>query len=207
MHFDNHDSRIKYYELLLQREHIDNLPHYELPDGYRFAFYEPGDRDVWIAIEQSAKEFETYEKGLESWSRYYDGKDEELTKRMVFVTNEAGEKVATATAYYDIYGRDKSGAGWLHWVAVRREYQGKGLSKPLITYVLNVMRSLGYQHAKIPTQTTTWLACKVYLDLGFLPIPENAVNSKMGWSIVKTLTEHPALAAFEEVQEEQILKE
>lgn len=206
MHFDNHDSQIKYYELLLQREHLDNLPYYELPNGYRFAFYEPGDRDAWIAIEQSAKEFETYEQGMKSWSRYYDGKDEELTKRMVFVTNEAGEKVATATAYYDIYGRDKSGAGWLHWVAVRREYQGKGLSKPLITYVLNVMRSLGYKHAKIPTQTTTWLACKVYLDLGFLPVPENAVHSKMGWQIVKTLTKHPALSTFEEVQEEQILK-
>lgn len=205
MYFDNHDSRIKYFELLLKRDSLDNLPQHELPEGYHFSFYEPGDRDAWIAIEQSAKEFETYEQGLESWNRYYEGKDEELTKRMVFVTNEAGEKVATATAYYDIYGRDKSGAGWLHWVAVRREYQGKRLSKPLITYVLNVMRSLGYTHAKIPTQTTTWLACKVYLDLGFLPIPENAIHSKKGWQIVKTLTGHPALASFEAVPEEQML--
>ena len=48
---------------------------------------------------------------------------------MVFVENVAGEKVATATAYEDITGRDRSGSGWLHWVAVRREYQGRGLSK------------------------------------------------------------------------------
>lgn len=206
MHFDNHDSRIKYYELLLKRDSLENLPKYELPEGYQFAFYEKGDRDTWIAIEKSAKEFEAYEQGLESWNRFYEGKDDELIKRMVFVVNEAGEKVATATAFYDIYGRDKSGAGWLHWVAVRREYQRKGLSKPLISYVLGVMRSLGYTHAKIPTQTTTWLACKIYLDFGFTPIPENAVHSRDGWRIVKTVTDHPALEAFEAVEEEDIVQ-
>lgn len=204
MTFDNHDSRIAYYELLLKRDALEDLPQYELPMGYRFVFYEPGDRDAWIAIEKSAKEFETYEQGLESWNRYYAGKDEELTKRMVFVLDEQGEKVATATAFYDIYGRDTSGAGWLHWVAVKREYQGRGLSKPLIGYVLRVMRDLGYSHAKIPTQTTTWLACKIYLDFGFVPIPENAVHSRDGWRIVRMLTEHPTLAEFEKVSEEEV---
>ncbi len=207
MTFDNHDSRIKYYELLLKRDDLDNIPKYSLPDGYKFVFYKSGDRDAWIDIEKSAKEFESYEQGLESWNKYYGGKDGELVNRMVFVENLKGEKVATASAFYDIYGRDKSGAGWLHWVAVRREYQGKGLSKPLIAYVLNVMRSLGYTHAKIPTQTTSWLACKIYLDFGFVPIPENAVNSRDGWRIVKTLTGHKALAEFDPVDLEEILND
>lgn len=45
MTFDNHDSRIKYYELLLKRDELDHIPEYCLPDGYRFAFYQSGDRD------------------------------------------------------------------------------------------------------------------------------------------------------------------
>ncbi|MGN0553436.1 MAG: GNAT family N-acetyltransferase [Oscillospiraceae bacterium] len=203
--FDNHDNRIKYYELLLKRDDLDALPEYKLPEGYRFTFYKSGDRDDWIEIEKSAKEFETYEQGLESWNRFYEGKDDELTSRMVFIENENGEKVATASAYYDIYGRDKSGAGWLHWVAVKRDYQGKGLSKPLIGFVLNVMKSLGYTHAKIPTQTTTWLACKIYLDFGFVPIPQNAINSRDGWRIIKTLTGHNALAEFDRAEVKEIL--
>ena len=113
--------------------------------------------------------------------------------------------MATATAYYDITGRDKSGSGWLHWVAVRREQQGKGLAKPLIAHVLDIMRNLNYTHAKIPTQTTTWLACKVYLDLGFLPLPQNAVNSLEGWRIMKALTGHRALEAFDAASMEEIL--
>ncbi|MCM1025478.1 MAG: GNAT family N-acetyltransferase [Roseburia sp.] len=190
--YDNHDDRICYYELLLEQE-LRDVPEYRLPDGYRFAPYSDGDRDNWIAIEMSARELTDYEQGLEAWNRYYAGSEEILSERMFFVETEKGEKIATATAFYDIYGRDTSGAGWLHWVAVRREYQGRGLSKPLITHVLKVMKKLGYSRAKVPTQTNTWLACKVYLDLGFLPIRENLEHSYEGWKIVKELTGHPAL--------------
>lgn len=197
--FDNHDERIPYYELLLERKDLHDIPMFSLPEGFRFVFYTPGDRDRWIEIERSAKEFQTYEEGIDAWNRYYSGKDQKLTARMVFIETEAGEKVATATAYYDIYGRDRSGAGWLHWVAVRRDYQGQGLSKPLIAYVLHLMVRLGYTHVKIPTQTTTWLACKIYLDFGFTPIPENAVNSRIGWRIIRTLTDHKSLNAFEPI--------
>lgn len=63
LQFDNHDCRIKYYELLLEQD-LDNLPCHPLPDDYRFVFYQPGDRDAWIDIEKSAKEFSTYEQGL-----------------------------------------------------------------------------------------------------------------------------------------------
>lgn len=207
MNFDNHDERIKYYELMLERKTLSDIPEFSLPEGYRFAFYKSGDRDAWIDIEKSAKEFKSYEAGLKSWNEYFGGKDDELARRMVFIETDSGEKVATATAYYDIHGRDKSGAGWLHWVSVRREFQGKGLSKPLIARTLEVMRSLGYSHAKIPTQTTSWVACKVYLDFGFTPIPQNAEHNCDGWRIVKALTNHPALAEFDPADPKEILAE
>ena len=63
MQFDSLDRRIRHYELLLERE-LDGLPGDSLPEGYRFVFYRPGDRDTWISIESSAKEFDSYEQGL-----------------------------------------------------------------------------------------------------------------------------------------------
>lgn len=202
--FDNHDHRIKYYELLLERD-LEGLPCIPLPEGYRFVFFRPGDRDVWISIERSAKELASHEQGLEVWDKYYGGNEDTLRDRMVFVENSSGEKVATATAYHDITHRDTSGDGWLHWVAVRREDQGRGLSKPLISYVLNLMRNLGYARAKIPTQTTTWLACRIYLDFGFRPLAANAVNSRDGWRIIKALTDHEALKEFDAAAMDEIL--
>lgn len=203
--FDTLDARIRYIELLLERE-LDSLPSHPLPEGYRFVFYRPGDRDSWIAIEQSAKEFDCYDQGAAAWRRYYGGHEEELPRRMLFIEEEStGEKVATATAYYDVIHGDPSGSAWLHWVAVRRDRQGRGLSKPLAARALAVMKELGYTHAKIPTQTTSWVAVKVYLDLGFRPIPQNAERAREGWGIVRALTGHPALAAFPPAGPDEIL--
>ena len=118
---------------------------------------------------------------------------------MFFVVDEYGQKLATATAYYDIRTGDDGQTGWLYWVAVRRDAQGLGLSKPLITHVLQYMKSLGYQRAVVPTQTT-------YLDLGFRSIPRNAERNRIGWQIVKTLTHHPALREYEPVAEDELIR-
>lgn len=202
---DNHDFRIRYYELMLEAD-IGNMPEIPLPEGYRYVFYRDGDREQWIDIEKSAREFSAYEQGVDAWARYYLNHTDELKHRMIFIENEAGEKVATATAFYDVFGRDQSGSAWLHWVAVRRDEQGKGLSKPLISHVIQIMKHLGYTHAKIPTQTTTWVAVKVYLDLGFRPIPKNLINSRDGWRIIKRLTDHPALSDLDAAADDEVLK-
>ena len=200
----NHDFRIRYYELMLRGD-ITDMREIPMHAGYHYELYRPGDRDAWIEIEKSAKEFGTYEQGLDAWKRYYEGRDDELVNRMVFVVNEAGDKVATATAFYDIRGIDQSADGWLHWVAVKREHQGRGLSTPLISHVIQIMKALGQTHCKIPTQTTTWVAVKVYLDLGFRPIEKNLINSRDGWRIIKRLTDHPALAELEAAKDDEVL--
>lgn len=205
--WDNHDSRIRYYDLLLERPDLEDLPAYSLPPGYRFVPYCDGDRDSWIGIEISAKELRDFRQGAEVWDNYYGGHGSSLPKRMIFIENEQGEKVATATAYYDVQGHDAPETGYLHWVAVRREDQGKKLARPLIAYTLNRLRELGYTHTKIHTQTTTWLACKLYLDFGFRPTAENAAKNRDGWRIIKALTNHPALAELDAAQLDEILNQ
>ena len=202
---DNHDSRIRYIDLLLERMNLDDIPEYPLPEGYRFVFYQPGDRDAWIEIEQSAKELQDYGHGVRTWQRYYGGVEDTLTDRMIFIENPQGEKAATATAYYDANGDLPPERGQVHWVAVRRDHQGKGLARPLISQVLKVMKQRGHTQAMLHTQTTTWVAVKLYLNFGFRPIPENAETNRDGWRIIKALTNHPALDQFDAASEAEIL--
>ncbi|MFQ7549786.1 MAG: hypothetical protein ACLRMZ_05165 [Blautia marasmi] len=54
---DNHDMRLKYYELVLKSSSLENLPGFSLPKGYRYVYYREGDKKDWIAIETSAREF------------------------------------------------------------------------------------------------------------------------------------------------------
>lgn len=199
---DNHDMRLKYYETILECRSDGPIPVVPLPEGFHFTYYREGDKETWIEIETSAREFHTHEEGESAWKRYYGGRERELLERMLFVETEAGEKAATATAFYE--PQDTSGAGWLHWVSVKREYQGRGLSRPLISKTLARLQELGYAVLKIPTQTNTWVAARIYLDFGFYPEPENAVRSRDGYRILRTLTNHPALQEFQPMPYEEI---
>lgn len=186
--FKTHDDRICYIDLFFEGE-LNNIPHFEIPGGYHFVPYKSGDKEAWIDIELSAGEILGKAHGEECWQRYFGKAESELPQRMYFIENEAGEKIATATAFYDIHGNGKSGEGQLHWVAIKKEEQGKGLAKPLITFVLAVMKKLGYTSVKIHTQTNTWLACKVYFDLGFRPEANSAIKNRFGWKMVEALTD------------------
>ena len=128
------------------------------------------------------------EHGEECWKRYYGSKEAELAERMFFIEDKSGNKIATATAFYDIHIGDSSDNGQLHWVAIKKDAQGKGLSKPLITHTLKRMKALGYGQIKIHTQTNTWLACKIYHELGFMPSEESLRKNRFGWKMVGLMT-------------------
>ena len=197
MLLENHDERIQYFQLMLERSAQEPILSYQLPGGYHFAFYREGDEAEWISIEISAHEIQTPEQGKEVFQRYFGQWHAELCSRMVFVLNEDGEKVATGTAWWDIRTPGPSNDGWLHWIAVREDVQGLGIARPLIAFVMQLMKQYGAKRFIVPTQTTTWLACRIYLDMGFRPIPQNIINCPTGWKIIRRLTDHPALAKIE----------
>ena len=181
---DNLDRRIKYYEILLSID-LSKIPTALLQSGYHFVFYQDGDRDEWIKIELSAREFLTFEEGIKAWDYYFKRYEYLLPDRMIFLVDSAtNEKIGTATAYFNNW-KDDLNEGYLHWVAIKKTYQGKGLSKPLIVYALNQSKKLGYKENRIPTQTTSPIACKIYFDLG--AVPANLEKSYFGYQILKTL--------------------
>lgn len=82
---DTINRTLKYVDLYLVHNDLNNIIDCKLPNGYKFVYFNKGD-----------------------------------------------EKVATAMAFYlDIPENDITGN--VHWVSVKKEYQGKHLSKPLIS--------------------------------------------------------------------------
>ena len=201
------DRRIRSIHLELERDDLENLPEYALPEGYRFVFWQPGDERAWVDIEKSAGEFTTDEKGFAKWNQYFAPHANELDYRMVFIEDAQGRKVATATAYFDVRGVDDRSVGYLHWVAVSSEAQGKGLSKPLVYHVLSLLRAMGHTHTKIMTQTTSWVAVGIYMSFGFRPEKDNAVEAEEGWQIIRTLKDIPGLEAYEKLPLERCFVE
>lgn len=180
---------IKYVDLFMMHEDLSSIEEKPLPYGYSYVFYEPGMEKDWILIQLAAKQFQSYEEGQAVFDRTFRPYENQLSKWMLFIRNDQGKCIATATAFFT---NDYPGIkGKLHWVAVDEEYQSKGLSKPLLTRTLKQMQMLGYVNCMLHTQTTTWIAVSIYLSLGFLPYQ---LQDKIeGWNIIKELTNHPAL--------------
>ena len=170
------DNKIKYYELLMKYDDTSTFKNYELPDGFHFEFYKPGDEFEWVNIHIKSGEFTSEEQGLEWFHTFYDSFINELNKRCVFIVdNETNEKVGTATVSLlkeKEYGYDAA----IDWLAIKKKYQGRGLSKPLITKFMEIAKNLGHEKVILHTQTTTWLAAKLYLDYGFEVLNKDEIN-------------------------------
>lgn len=187
------DNTIRYYELLMKYDDTSNYKEYDLPEGFHYEYFKPGDEEEWVNIHIESGEFTSYEKGLKHFHDFYDFFIDELPKRCIFIVDsKTNEKVATATISLletPEYGYRAA----VDWVAIKRSYQGRKLAKPLITKFVEMANKLGHKEIILHTQTTTWLAAKLYLDYGFDILNE---EEKEGWSILKTITSHEKLENY-----------
>ena len=196
-----YDNTIKYYELLMYYNNTPTYKNYELPEGFHYEFYKPGDEEEWVNIHIETGEFTSIEKGLKHFHDFFDSFIDELPKRCVFIVdNETGEKVGTATISL-LKDKEHGFNAAVDWVAIKKSYQGRKLAKPLISKFMEIASNLGHKQLILHTQTTTWLAAKLYLDFGFEIL--NKEKNK-GWNILKTLTNHPKLTGYNIIPRDDI---
>ena len=197
-----YDNRIKYVELLMKYDDLSNFKKYELPEGFHYEFYKPGDEEDWVNIHIESGEFTSVEMGIKYFHDFYDSFIEELPRRCVFIVdNITGEKVGTATISL-LKNTEQGYNGAVDWVAIKKKYQGRHLAKPLISKFMEIANDVGHEKIILHTQTNTWLAAKLYLDYGFEILNK---EEKLGWSILNTLISHPKLKEYVPLEIDEIL--
>lgn len=193
------DKTLEYHELIMSLDCLDNVLQYALPKGYAIEFFNKKNCITdWIRIHLETGEFASPKEAETIFHLYYDDFYEKISERCFFIVDINGTKVATATISPTAeYGYPCT----LDWLGVSASAQGKGLGKPLIAYCIKLAKDLGYDKILLHTQTHTWLAAKLYLDFGFKPIVHSDIK---GWNILKTVTDHDALQAFEKLKIEEM---
>ena len=190
------DQSIPRIKLMMTRENSD-YPRCPLPDEFKFCMYRNGLEGDWARIESSVGEFADEESALEYFAREFLPYKDELYRRMVFVCDAFGRPVGTITSWFgDMFGFRRSR---LHWFAVSPEFQGFGLSKPLLTKCLEIFNDLtGDTGCYLTVQTWSYRAARLYLQYGFLPYTrerpvnwfytreEYEKNNQLGWGIVNS---------------------
>ncbi len=150
------------------RKNMLNIPQYSLPAEFRIRLFEEGDEKNWTRIETSVGEFKDENAALAHFKNEFGAHIDEMTARCLFIENEQGEAIATTTAWYgDLEGYGE-GLGRIHWVGVVPEYQGRKLSKPLLSEAMNIL-ARHHSQAYLTSQTTSYQAVNMYLNYGFEP--------------------------------------
>lgn len=196
------EKTLEYHELLMTFDDTDNFLNYELPEGFHYDFYKNGDEFEWAKIHIESGEFMCMEEALKIFHSFYDYFLDELPERLFFVVDDKSlEKVGTATIS-KLKEAEFGHEAVVDWVAIKKRYQGRKLSKPMISKFLSIARDLGHKKLLLHTQTHTWLAAKLYLDFGFEPF--NVNEDIRGWKILKTITDHDKLINISNIPEEDM---
>lgn len=173
------DKSIKHYGVVMRKDSLKHVPMHKLKSGFKFVKYKPGDENAWAAIEMSVEDFDSHQAALDYFEKEFAPLSEMVQKRMLFIENKAGEKVATATAWMGKL--DGITYPKLHWVAVKPEYQGQGLCKALLSKTLNLMSSLGHEGEVILfSQTWSYKAINLYYQYGFKPYDDGKSGLQTG---------------------------
>ena len=160
------DKSLPYISICMRRDQGTPPPDFSLPPGFRFVYYTPGDEKDWARIETSVLEFDCELDALLYFQAEFLTYRSEVPIRCLFVETDAGEKIATASAWWGYTGvrRDPM----LHWVAVKPAYQGLGIGKAIIAQIIRRMLEIeGDRTFYLHTQTWSHKAVRLYERAGF----------------------------------------
>lgn len=142
---------------------LDHVP-VPVPPPFAIRAYEPGDEAAWLDIHREADVFNVFR--LETFRQQFGEDREVLRQRQAYLLDGDGRAIGTASAWFQ---PEDPALGRIHWVAIRPDYQGLGLAKPLLVWVCARLRELGHTRAYLTTSTARVPAICLYFGLGFLP--------------------------------------
>ncbi len=175
------DIRVTMY-----RPTLDGLPQFPLPAGFALRWYQPGDRATWVRVQQAAEKLLPISDQL--FDDQFSRNEAELARRQVFLCAPDGAAIGTATAWFHASYRGRP-SGRIHWVAIVPAWQGRGLSRPLLTAVGNRLRDLGHDQAFLVTSSTRLPALSLYLEFGFQPEITEPSEQRVWGEIRRALAE------------------
>jgi RimJ/RimL family protein N-acetyltransferase len=164
------DKSLPYLNIIMKRNAGTPLHSYPVPQGFSLVHYAPpGDEAAWADILVSVAEFDTQEEALAYFQVHYAPHPAEVMKRCIFLEDHAGDKVATFTIWWDYKGQEPPPS--LHWIAVKPQYQGLG--KAIVSKGIDLALAIdGDRDIWLHTQTWSWRAVAVYLQVGFQLVAE-----------------------------------
>jgi len=156
--------------VMMATAQLAKTPNYGFPDGYCMRWYQSGDEETWVRVLSASERYDTVTRDL--FIEFFGTDEVVLTQRVGFLVNPAGQEIGTATAWVDAKWQGRL-VGRLQFVAIFPVWQGKGLSKPMMSAVCQRLIQQGQTEAYLYTSSARVPAINLYRSFGFDPVIAN----------------------------------
>jgi GNAT superfamily N-acetyltransferase len=149
-----------------------------LPCGFRMRAMRPDDVSVWVSIWHDVGDLDvdagTFRDSFgEDWSV--------ISERCFFLEDESGNVVGCASAWVnDNYCGESCGR--IHWLAIQKKWQGRGLSKAMLSFTLQKLAQ-SHDWCYLTTEWYRLTAVRLYQKFGFKPVLDDPVLAR-NWARV-----------------------
>lgn len=155
-------------------------PEMPFPTGFSIRMQRPDDDALWTDIQRDAEPVLTIDDDL--FRREYGHDPAAIPQRCCIITGPGGAGIGTIAAWS---GRDGDPAwGRIHWVAVRRAFQGKGLARAALAHALRIL-AVHHDRAWLLTSSSRIGAIALYLSYGFTPVIRSTAEAEC-WRGIKS---------------------
>lgn len=153
--------RVPNYNIFMMARHINDEAFCDLPEGFYIRSLKQNEMDIWKAFPFDTKEEQTkyFDYMTTYFNQVYASQQSLFFEKCKVICNEKDVPIATAFVW-DAYGKFPS----IHWVKVKKEYEGLGLGRALLT---NILKDVDTYPIYLHTQPSSYRAIKLYTDFGF----------------------------------------
>lgn len=167
------DTDIEKIKVVMIRDVNKEIPYFPLNKGYKFQYYQTGDRKAWAEIQVKVNHFENLEAAYKRFDNEFSDHLDLLKERLLFVVDDNGERIATAMMWFGCM--EKNCKQRIHWIAVDPKHQGQRLTHAMLSelftnYPLD-------EDVYLTTQTWSYRAISIYYRFGFIPYPYIDLNN------------------------------
>lgn len=146
----------------------------DIPNGYHIRNCKRDELNLWFEFPfDNEEDKKNYRNFMEQYFKDVYGNNEKLFfDKCLFICDDNDTPIGTCFAWkaYNLITT-------IHWFKVKKEYEGQGIGRALISYVLN---SIDYKDFPIylHTQAGSFRAIKLYSDLGFVLLTDEKIGCR-----------------------------
>jgi GNAT superfamily N-acetyltransferase len=155
-------------------EQVNKIAYKEMPKSYRIRLCRPEELHIWKSMpfddEQTANQYLSFMDDF--FDAVYAPKGNLFFEKCLFVVDKNDNPVGTCFSWkaYDVVTT-------MGWYKVKKEYEGKGIGRALLTKVMRSL-SLSDYPVLLHTQPDSDRAIKLYSDFGFKLLTDARVGKR-----------------------------